>query len=121
MAKTYNGTGNSILVGKHGDSNRFLNDPNSSTYYYIQGGNQYPNGTDMGLYMTPLYINESSGIIRGKLRGQYSISHALTNFTDGQQFNGNGDFAGRTFQIIKTTEESFGVYCIEVSNTLDTN
>jgi hypothetical protein len=119
MARTYNGSGTCIRVGKHADSNR-SSDP--STYPQIWGSNQYPNGTDMGLYMTPLYINENiTGVIRGTFRGLYGISHGQANFSDGQTFSGSGDFAGKTFMILKLNANGRGVHCIETSDTLDTN
>jgi hypothetical protein len=44
-----------------------------------------------------------SGVLnlRGRLRGMYHVCHPATAFADGDTFVGSGDYAGRTFLIVK--------------------
>lgn len=122
LARTYNGSGTSIKFGKHGDSCK--NSNYLSGWVIFIGFQMYPNGPDNGLYMTPIYITEgngTTGFVRGIMRGLYLISHREYCFADGQLFNGSGDFAGKTFRILRTTGQGCGVLAIETSNTVDTN
>lgn len=115
MPRTYGGAGASITVGKHGDGSKG-NASGASV-----GTVQYPNGPDNALYLSPIWVHEnSSSTIRGRIRGLYHVLHALASFTDGQTFNGAGDYAGKTFQILKPGSNS-GMWAIETSNTVEIN
>ena len=113
--RSFSGTGTSVLAGKHGDSAKA---GGSAT---LLGVVVAPNGPDSSLYLSPVWITESAApAIRGQLRGFYHQLHAIAAWTDGQTFSGSGTFAGKTFQIVKQSANS-GVYCIETSNTVETN
>jgi hypothetical protein len=113
-ARTYGGTGSSITIGKHGDG---VKGSTSALF----GSVQYPNGPDNALYMSPVWVVEnSSSTIRGRMRGFWQILHPVSNFTNGDVFSGANEFAGKTFTILKSGGNS-SIYCIETSNTLETN
>lgn len=84
----------------------------------------YPNPVDNSTWISPVYIAESTNTV-GKVRGMY---HGTANFdqvSDGEQFSGSGEYAGRTFMyvspVLDTTDQAYSVIIIETSNTLDTN
>lgn len=114
IARSYTATGTSYAAGKHGDATK-----GSATT--LLGTNQYPNGPDGGLYLSPVWVCEPTNLItRGSMRGFYQVCHPVGNFTDGQYFSGSGNYANRIFQIIKYSGNS-GIYCMEISPTLDVN
>jgi hypothetical protein len=115
MPRTYGGGGTSITVGKHGDVG--LSSSGSSPI----GMCTNPNGPDNSYYLAPYWVTESSGsIVRGRMRGFYQICHPIAGFSDGQTFSGSGDYAGKTFQVVKQSANS-SLYCVEISNTVETN
>jgi hypothetical protein len=125
MPRTYGGTGNSINVGKVFDISKqyTVTYPGASQYYGIipMGGLMpSPNGSDNSFYMSPVQICESNGCIRGRMRGIWQVCHSVLNFSDGQIFAGGGDFAGKTFMIVKR-DISGGFFAVEISNTVETN
>lgn len=66
----------------------------------------YPNAVDGGLYLSPLlmYRPNAAGTAPnpiGKLRGLMVPLHPASSFSNGDIFNGVGDFAGRIF-VVKT-------------------
>ena len=113
--RSYTGAaGTSIAMGKHGDVSK-----GSATA--LLGTVTWPNPVDTAVYISPVWVTESTtSTIRGRMRGFYQFLHAITGVTDGQTFVGSGDFAGKTFRIIKTSGNG-GVYLIETSNTVETN
>jgi hypothetical protein len=113
MVRTYAGTGTSITVGRHGDGVK------GSTSALL-GTMQYPNPEDSNLYLSNVFVTENGGNVRGWQRGFYMFCHAISNVNDGDTFNGVGQFAGRSFLLLKTSGNN-GIYCIETSATLDTN
>lgn len=120
MARTYSGAGGSILIGVQGDIGK------GSTTALV-GTVQYPNGPDNALYMSPLWVYEvAAGAIRGRLRGLYHICHTAASFADSQTFSGAGDYAGKTFQVVKpiravSATGTDAMLAVETSDTLDTN
>jgi len=113
MQRTFAQVGGSITVGKHGDGVK------GSTSLLI-GVTQYPNATDNGFYISPVWIHDANSTVRGRMRGFYHVLHALGGFSDGQTFTGTGDYAGKTFILMKQSSNS-GVYLIETSNTVENN
>lgn len=108
------GTGTSILAGKHGDAIK-----GSATA--LLGTTIYPNTPDNGLYVSPVWIVEAAtSTVRGRLRGFYQVNHAVANFSDGQTFTGAGDYAGKSFLVLKSSGNA-GVYMMETSATVETN
>lgn len=122
MARTAGGVGGSIGVLKKGDGSvSGTNLGNTPSQYSINGTFQTPNSLDNSLYMCPLWIVEpTAAMIRGKLRGLYQMCHAVTNFSDGQVIQGSGDFAGKTFLIMRQGTNG-GIITLETSATVDTN
>src|SRR5262249_48663261 len=97
MPRSYSGAGGSIWASPV--NHQFTTMP-------------YPNAPDGGLYMNAMLIAErgngstpaaqaSSPGFRGRLRGFYGTAHALTPFADQDSFSGVGDFAGRTFIVLR--------------------
>lgn len=128
LARTAGGGGASVLANKFGDITRAnlagtYNTATGATVgaYPFAGIVQTPNSPDNAYHLSPMWIGESaSGIVRGRMRGLYHVCHPTASFADGQTFNGAGDFAGKTFQIVlKGT--SGGFLAVETSNTLETN
>lgn len=119
IARTYGGGGTSITVGKHGDLAKCTN-VNS-----FDGLVQTPNGPDNSYYVSPIVVTESvGGIVRGRYRGLYHLCHAKAGFADGQVITGAGDYAAKTFQVIRDVPGSGGATCpilVETSATLETN
>lgn len=114
MARSYTQLSSSITIGKHGDGVK------GSTTTFL-GNIPFPNSVDNALYVSPIWVCENAtSIVRGQLRGLYQVLHPITNFVDGQTFNGALDYNGKTFMIIKQTPAN-GIYGIETSNTLPTN
>jgi len=125
MARTWGGGGTSINVGKIFDVAKaaYRSDANTYTWttVYMAGALQIPNGPDNSLYLTPVSIVEPvTGTIRGRLRGIYQVCHPVASFSDGQTFSGGGDYAGKTFQIIKQMVNG-GFLAMETSATVETN
>jgi hypothetical protein len=115
MARTYGGGGASITIGKHGDYAL------TSGSGFLAGTAQTPNGPDNSYYIAPMWVTEpSASTIRGRLRGMYEMCHPIASFSDGQTISGSGDYAGKTFQVVKQSAAS-GMYLMEISNTLETN
>jgi len=113
LQRSFSGTGIGITIGKHGDGVK------GSTSLLI-GVTQYPNAADNGLYISPVWIHDANFTLQGTMRGFYHTLHAVGSFSDGQMFNGAGDYAGRTFYMVKQSSNS-GVYLIETSATVQTN
>jgi len=112
--RLYSGLGNSSFLGKHGDGVK------GSTTKLV-GHVPYLNSQDSGLYISPVWITDSTtGIIKGRLRGFYQFCHTGSNLNDGQIFSGSADFSGRTFQVVSHSVNS-GIYFIETSDTLETS
>ncbi len=77
---------------------------------------------DGTLVMSAVYVMEPAGpSIRGRMRGMYQICHPVTNFTDGEMFQGSNDFAGKSFMIIKPGLSTVGMWAMEISPTVDSN
>jgi hypothetical protein len=90
MARTYTQLGTSIQCSKHTDSAK-----NGSSNLGA-GGVTYPHPVDGGLYLAPLWINESASVVRGELPGLWAPLHnkPLSHL---DTFNGTGALAGKTF------------------------
>ena len=117
MARSWGGTGSSINVSMIGDYGLAAGGA-------LAGSLQSPNGPDNSFYLCPVRVAEITPLIRGRYRGLYQICNAASNFTDGQNFAGGGDFAGKTFKVVKLLENNQSLSCaiaIETSNTVETN
>lgn len=118
VARSYLGTGGSVLMTRTSNSNLL----GSSTA--LLGTIPYPNPSDGGMYISKVWIGDNTtapaNSIRGWIRGFWQFMHAIASVADQDTVSGTGDFAGKTFLFIKEAASS-GVYMIETSNTLDTN
>ena len=86
---------------------------------YLSGFIPYPNPTDNGLYLSPIWLHHTTKLL-GHMRGFYQICHTPSSFVNGQEFSGSGAYSNKTFRVIKPTQNG-GMYCMETSDTLDTN
>lgn len=125
LARGWGGGGASVYAGKIFDlSKTYLYAAvNSGSYGWcgMLGTVQTSNGPDNSLYLSPVLITEpSTGTIRGRLRGIYQVCHPIASFSDGQTFSGGGDYAGKSFQIIKGMVNG-GFCAVETSATVETN
>jgi hypothetical protein len=115
--RSFNSSVLSVTGSRHGDGIK------GSTSQF-NGNLPFPNSTDTGIYMSPVWLVESGAPlnqnVRGMMRGLYQPLHAAANFTDGQVFSGSADFDGKTFYVIFKSANN-GVYIIETSDTLLTN
>jgi len=88
----------------------------SVSYSSCIGGPSVPRNT---IDISPVWIGDPiARQIRGKMRGFYHLPHPTSQFTHFQKINGEGNYAGKVFMIIKGYD---GNYCMEISDTLDTN
>jgi hypothetical protein len=70
----------------------------------------YPNAPDGGLYMNGILVGErgtgttvsAPTALRGRFRGVFQPVPANTGISDGDTFSGTGDFAGRTFMLLRS-------------------
>jgi len=125
MARPIGGVGSSVNVSKFFDvskSNTTVGNTTSNfmVWWSFSGIMQTPNSSDNSYYLSPVSVGDEAWSIRGRLRGMYVLSHPYTSFSDGQVFSGAGDYAGKTFQIVKPGTSN-GCWAIEISNTVETN
>lgn len=114
------GSANSIQLLRCGDATKTGVGSGGSGLAAV-GTLQTPNGPDNAYYIAPMSVVELSVLCqRGRFRGAYHVCHALASFADGQQFQGAGDYAGKTFQIVKQGLNA-GMWAVEISNTVETN
>ena len=113
LQRSFSGAGTAITIGKHGDGVK------GSTATLL-GVTQYPNAADNGFYVSPVWVHDTNSTLQGMMRGFYHILHPIASFSDGQTFNGIGDFAGKTFLVIKGSSNN-GIYLMETSATIMTN
>ena len=122
ISRSFGGAGGSITASKHGDASKTVTSwSNSQGGALGVNGIQTPNSADNSYYISPIWVCEPSGaVVRGRMRGFWHVCHAAAGFSDGQVFTGANDVVGKDFQIVKASG-SGGFYCLETSNTLDTN
>lgn len=136
IARTIGGGGISVNNGVGWDTSKSLWywGASSNTYNLVvmmDGTLTTPNSADNALYIDPVFVSEPVGsatlaFLRGRYRGIWHLCHAGANFTDGQVISGAGDYAGRTFMVIKGIgEAAFNnincIHLIETSATVETN
>jgi len=122
VARNAGGSGGSIGFTRKGDAG--VGPASSQTGPQtcpLSGVLACPNGSDNSIYLSPLWLVEPNGItLRGRFRGLYQICHPVANFSDGQMFQGSGDFAGKSFMVIRTSFQG-SMWALETSATIDTN
>jgi hypothetical protein len=131
MPNSYSGVGGALPVGKCVDASKG-NLAISANTLYVAGSLTnplasltYPHPVDGGLYMSPVCIFESAGVIRGHLRGVWAPLH-VQPLSHGDTFSGTGQLAGKSFLAVNASGGSGGTLyvgqlMIEISSTWDTN
>ena len=115
LARAYTQIGGSWPVGKHGDAAKAA----SLTAAFGGAGLAYPNPSDGGLYMTPVFVHEA-GALRGTIPGLWAPIHQRPlNHLD--TVSGSGPLAGKTFLALNPSGSSAaasdGQLLYEISNT----
>lgn len=111
--RSYPGTGGAIwntIIGNFA----YTPSGNGGVSDTVCGAFAFPNAVDGGLYMNALDLAERGSAatpagptsFRGRVRGLYQPAHLTTIMNDQDTFTGVGDFAGRTFMILKYTSVS---------------
>jgi hypothetical protein len=126
ISRNFSGIGGSSPFMKIGDASLMANPSASASG--VSGALVFPNQSDGGLDVaqmrvvdgtTPGNVSLTGGInLRGRLRGLYMVAHPNTSFADGDTFNGIGEFAGRSFVIVKLVLGSASVsalYAVETT------
>lgn len=91
------GTGTSINPGLFGFGGNF----------FVTSGFNGPNLSDGNIYLSRLFISDNATAangLRGFVRGVYQVITGVT-LNDGDTFTGTGDFASRTFIVLKKTRQ----------------
>jgi len=117
-ARGYTGAGGSIACGVHGDSVK--NGGGGS----LIGSVPMPNSPDGGLFLSPVWVHDSTtspaNHLRGRMRGFWHFCHVAAAVGDQESLVATGELAGKTFLFVKTTGNA-GVFTFETSDTLETN
>ena len=114
VARSYTAGAGGITIGTHGD--------NLKKASGLSGVLPYPHTVDSKIWLSPLYLHETSGVVRGKYRGLWQWLHPTAGIADQDTWPGAGDLAGKTFLAIRDASISGnGVYVVETSSTWDTN
>lgn len=125
VIRSYLGLGSTVACSKAPANSAMIVTTTSNDFAWT-GNIVFPNPTDGGLYLSPIWIYDYTTSpaphIRGRMRGVWMIGNksAQISFNDKDTFQGVGDLAGKTFMIIKTGFNGFP-YAFEISNTLETN
>jgi hypothetical protein len=80
------------------------------------------NPGEYSYYIWPLLVYQPIPhyLIRGRFRGMYHIGTFTDASVNGQIIQGTGDNIGKTFYIIMLGPNN-GVWCIDISNSVETN
>lgn len=118
VPRGHSGVGNAVNVSITGDSAK------AGGGTALLGSIPYPNPSDGGVYLSPLWISDPTTApangVRGMLRGLWHWLHPIASVNDRDTISGVGALAGYTFMILKPGANS-GLIVIETSNTLVTN
>jgi hypothetical protein len=113
----------SIPIWICGDLGKVSTQLTTSVGVPLAGNIPRSNMADNSVYVAPVFIydNPTTWAIRGRMRGFYHVCHSASSFQGGRMtFSGAGDYAGKTFMILSPGQNG-GAYCIETSNTVETN
>lgn len=111
LARAYTAAIGAIPCGLHTDGYR------NNAQMETGGVVQFPNPADGGIYASKIYVHEYIGgqsVMRGALPGMWQLSQPHTAFNLGDTYNGSGDFAGKTFEFVRSRT---GLMSLETSNT----
>lgn len=78
----------------------------------------FTSALDSGLYLARLLLVDqaSTRVLRGWMRGVYAIANP-SGLNDGDTFSGVGDFAGRTFVVVRSPTSGSTVSAIAIETT----
>ena len=115
MARTHTGVGTSITVGKHGNGA-------AGSLTITIGTVPYLNPLDLSTYASRVWVHETTGNLRGRMRGFWHFLHSFPGVGAGDTFT----YSGKTFLIVKGSAASGSaaisdIYVIEISDTWETN
>ena len=115
-ARKWDGTGGAFSIMKHTDS---MKSPGGMMGV---GAVQYPNPVDGGVYLAKIMLHEyqgaGQGVIRGEMPGLWTSCHPVGTFNHGDTFDGDGDFAGKRFEVWKYgSSGNDASVVIEISDT----
>lgn len=125
IARDHLGTGKSILSGSHADTSVGVVGALGSSTRVYRGTLPYPNPAGDEIWLAPVYLHDPNyPVNRGKFRGIWQWMHQTSGIADRDTFNGTGEFAGKTFLVVKVIgfadtggSTNTGVYIFETSNT----
>lgn len=132
LPRTYNGTGTSIACSTmvdsvvHGRQAAANNPIMLGSTLDLTGAAisalscQWPDRADNGLRLSRLFVTENANnALRGYLPGLWTMPNLIsTNLVVGDTFTGSGDYAGKTFELMRFTNTSaLGAVLMETSNT----
>lgn len=111
LARTWNGSGNPVAVGKLSDT------PKNQGANIGVNGMTYPSPVDGGLYVAPIWISEPAPVmaVRGELPGLWCPLHAKPLGNGDVWAPASGSLAGKTFEAINLY--SSGQIFVETSDT----
>lgn len=121
VAATYTGVGGTIGIGKVGDARKAGGDYFTNA---AAGAVPAPNPIDNAYYLSPLWLSESNGAIRGRMRGIWQLCGPYSAFSNGAVITGTNELQGKTFLVIQIYQlfsagAPNGLVLIETSNTLE--
>lgn len=107
LQRSYTGFGGTINGGCCGGDGEMAYLTNVNTSAAWTGALQFPNPPDGNLHLSIARIAQTfavPAIMRGRYRGLYIGCHPIGSFNDQDNFTGTGEFAGKSFLIIKTVQ-----------------
>jgi len=126
VARTYLGTGSSLLVGTaNGLPSVFVTTGSGGT-----GTAATFNGPDNGIITGPVMVGEATGNhYRGRLRGLWDWGHVAAAANDGDLFAGTGSLSTKSFRELKSIAffdsssgtQNSGTLVLETSDTWEEN
>lgn len=115
LSRSYTGIGTAVQANAHSDQAKTC-----YSTYPGQNGAPYPYPTDGSLRAYPLWIGErlgaNSGLTRGHLPGLWVPGHGVSSLNHLDLIPGQGELAGRTFQLFKYWSANYGLL-VETSDT----
>lgn len=110
--------GSVMGLSKHGDGVK-------GSASGLSGVISYPNGPSAGIVLSQVWLTEpytTVGHVLGRMRGFWQICHPMgAAINDGDTFSGTGALAGKTFLVLKPDVLGTSYFCLETSNTWETN
>lgn len=122
LPRPFNQVGSAIIAVKYADVGFTRAGTSWGNTMGLAGISPFPAPINAGVYLTPVYILESSGNtytgapIRGVAPGLWAPCHQKP-FLDLETFVGTGALAGKTFIALDANQNSSGQAILEISDT----